>query len=102
MPRFEKAYARILNNAKEGGALKWAIFQRALATGLRVSRLLQSGGTPSGLALEYALADKLVFSKLRQRFGGSCASSSRAARRYRKTWPSSFTPPVFFDLGAMA
>ncbi len=72
VPRvFEKAYARILNNAKEGGGLKWAIFQRALATGLRVSRLLQSGGTPSGLlALEYALADKLVFSKLRQRFGG--------------------------------
>lgn len=72
VPRvFEKAYARILNNAKDGGGLKWAIFQRALATGLRVSRILQAGGKPSGLlALEYGLGDKLVFSKLRQRFGG--------------------------------
>jgi long-chain acyl-CoA synthetase len=72
VPRvFEKAYARILNNAKDGGAVKWAIFQRALAVGLRVSRVLQAGGTPSGLlAFEYALLDKLVFSKLRSRFGG--------------------------------
>ncbi|MBL9009266.1 MAG: long-chain fatty acid--CoA ligase [Myxococcales bacterium] len=72
VPRvFEKAYARILNNAKEGGPLKWAIFQRALSVGLRCSRMVQHGDTPSGwLAMEYALANKLVFSKLRQRFGG--------------------------------
>ena len=72
VPRvFEKAYARILNNAKDGGALKWAIFQRALSVGLRCSRMLQRGEKPSGLlAFEYAVADKLVFSKLRQRFGG--------------------------------
>ena len=72
VPRvFEKAYARILNNAKEGGALKSAIFQRALSVGLRCSRMLQHGETPAGwLAMQYALADRLVFSKLRQRFGG--------------------------------
>lgn len=72
VPRvFEKAYARILNNAKDGGAVKWAIFQRALSVGLRCSRMLQHGDTPSGwLAMQYAVADKLVFSKLRQRFGG--------------------------------
>jgi long-chain acyl-CoA synthetase len=72
VPRvFEKAYAKVLNSAKEGGAVKWAIFQRALDVGIRWSRELQAGRKPSGLlALQYAVADKLVFSKLRQRFGG--------------------------------
>lgn len=72
VPRvFEKAYARVLNNAKEGGPIKWAIFQRALDVGIRCSRELQAGRQPGGLlALQYTVADKLVFSKLRQRFGG--------------------------------
>lgn len=72
VPRiFEKAYSRILNNAKEGGALKWKIFQRALAVGKKVSRARQLGVEPSGLlALESALADRLVFAKVRARFGG--------------------------------
>ncbi len=72
VPRvFEKAYSRVLNNAKEGGPIKWAIFQQALAVGLRYSRELQGKRQPGRLlAMEYALADKLVFSKLRARFGG--------------------------------
>jgi long-chain acyl-CoA synthetase len=72
VPRvFEKAYSRVINNAKEGGPAKWAIFQWALDVGIRVSREKQAGREPRGLlSLQYALADKLVFSKLRARFGG--------------------------------
>jgi len=72
VPRiFEKVYAKVVSGAKEGGPLKWAIFQAALAAGIRVSRELQAGRKPQGLlALQYAVADKLVFSKLRARFGG--------------------------------
>lgn len=73
VPRvFEKAYSKVLNNAKDGGVLKWTIFKWALDVGLRVSREKQVGREPVGLlALQYLVADKLVFSKLRARFGGN-------------------------------
>lgn len=72
VPRvFEKVYSKVLNGAKAGGPVKWTIFQMALDAGIRASRELQAGRKPSGiLAIEYALADKLVFSKLRKLFGG--------------------------------
>jgi long-chain acyl-CoA synthetase len=72
VPRiFEKVYAKVVNGAKSGGAIPWAIFQAALAVGLEVSRERQAGREPTGLlSIKYAVADKLVFSKLRLRFGG--------------------------------
>ena len=72
VPRvFEKAYNKIIANAKEGGAAKWAIFKWAIATGREASALRQKGQEPGGLlALKLKLADKLVYSKVRDRFGG--------------------------------
>lgn len=72
VPRiFEKVYNKVVAGAKEGGRLKWRTFQWALAVGREVSQLKQRGLQPSGaLALKYAVADKLVFSKLKERFGG--------------------------------
>jgi len=68
---FEKVYNRVVSQAREAGGLKYKIFSWSVATGRQVSRLRQSGKGPSGaLAIKYAIADKLVFSKLRARFGG--------------------------------
>ncbi|MBU3685857.1 MAG: long-chain fatty acid--CoA ligase [Mycobacterium sp.] len=72
VPRiFEKVHGRVNETvAKEGGAKK-RIFDWAVNVGLQVSRLRQVGERPSPLlALQYKLADKLVFSTIRERFGG--------------------------------
>ena len=72
VPRvFEKMYNGIMAAPKEAGGLKLMIFNWAIAVGKEVSGLRQAGQEASGfLALKYALADKLVFSKVKARFGG--------------------------------
>jgi long-chain acyl-CoA synthetase len=72
VPRvYEKVYNRVVTGAREGGGLKYRIFQWALDVGGRVSRLRQTGGQPAGLlAFQHRLADKLVYSKLKARLGG--------------------------------
>ncbi|HYU15342.1 MAG TPA: long-chain fatty acid--CoA ligase [Candidatus Acidoferrum sp.] len=68
---FEKVYNRIVGGVKEEGGLKERIFGWALKVGKRVSREVQAGRKPRGLLrLELSLADRLVFSKIKQRFGG--------------------------------
>ncbi len=72
VPRvYEKVYNRVVTGAREGGGVKYKIFQWALDVGGRVSRLRQQGKQPSGLlAFQHRLADKLVYSKLKARLGG--------------------------------
>ena len=72
VPRlYEKMYARVLDNAKAGGAVKWRIFQWASAVANRWADEKLAGRTPGGLlAWQYGLAQKLVFSKLQERTGG--------------------------------
>ncbi len=71
VPRiFEKVYNKIVEGAKQGG-YKQKIFEWAVATGREGSQLRQQGKTPSGLlALKLKIADRLVFSKIKGRFGG--------------------------------
>lgn len=68
---FEKAYGRIQTmQAAEGGA-KEKIFNKAFEVGLKVEALKREGkSVPIGLKLQHGLFDKLVFSKVRERFGG--------------------------------
>jgi long-chain acyl-CoA synthetase len=72
VPRvFEKVYNRVVTGAREGGGLKYKIFQWAMDVGGRVSRIRQQGEQPSGLlAFKHRVADKLVYSKLKARLGG--------------------------------
>lgn len=72
VPRiYEKVYSGFLSKAKDGGGLKWKLVNWALGVGIAASREIQAGRQPSGmLGVQYKLADKLVFSKLRARFGG--------------------------------
>ena len=72
VPRlYEKMYARVLENALAGGAAKKQIFFWARSVADRWADVKLAGGTPKGfLAAQYALAQKLVFSKLQARTGG--------------------------------
>jgi long-chain acyl-CoA synthetase len=68
---FEKAHGRIVTmQAAEGGA-KEKIFKKAFQVGLEVERRKRAGESVSlPLKLQHVLFDKLVFSKIRDRFGG--------------------------------
>ncbi len=68
---FEKVYNKILEGVKAGSGMKQKIFHWAVATGREGSKVRQHGNEPGGLlALKLKVADKLVFSKIKDRFGG--------------------------------
>jgi long-chain acyl-CoA synthetase len=72
VPRlYEKMYARVLENAVSGGALKKRIFFWARGVAEEWADQKLAGREPTGmLARKYAIAQKLVFSKLKTRTGG--------------------------------
>jgi long-chain acyl-CoA synthetase len=72
VPRlYEKVYARVLDSAVSGSALKRRIFQWAKRTGEAwTAHRLAGIPVPLTLRLRQAIADRLVFSKLRARTGG--------------------------------
>ncbi|HEY6219685.1 MAG TPA: AMP-binding protein, partial [Gemmatimonadaceae bacterium] len=72
VPRlYEKMYARVLDNALSGGKVKAKIFFWARGVADRWATEKLAGREPGGLlALQYRLAQKLVFSKLKARTGG--------------------------------
>jgi len=74
VPRiFEKMYNKAIAKAKANGesSLKYKIFRWALSIGHIVSGLKQKNIEPTGLLrLRYGVAERLVFNKLRKKFGG--------------------------------
>jgi long-chain acyl-CoA synthetase len=87
---FEKAYGRIVTMMSSEGGVKALLFEWAIGVGRRAAVLRAGGKTPSGLlALEHALADKLVLHKVRARFGGRIRffiSGSAALNRDVAAW----------------
>ena len=68
---FEKVRGRVVTMAEDEGGPKLKIFTWAMGVGREVSRLRLAGKEPGpALKAKHAVADKLVFSKLRARFGG--------------------------------
>ncbi|ORB86584.1 long-chain fatty acid--CoA ligase [Mycobacterium kansasii] len=68
---FEKAHARIEQLIAEQSRFKRTVFGWSMRVGLKVSAARQAGRKPSpAAALAYKLADRLVFSTIRERFGG--------------------------------
>ncbi len=72
VPRiFEKVYNKVVTGQREKGGVSLKIFNWAIAVGKEVSALRQAGKDASGLlAFKHMIADKLVYSKLKGRFGG--------------------------------
>ncbi|RLV49596.1 long-chain fatty acid--CoA ligase [Nocardioides mangrovicus] len=87
---FEKAYGRITTMTEAEGGLKKAIFDRAFAVGLDVDARRREGrSVPPLLAAQHALFDRLVFAKVRERFGGRVRffiSGSAALNRDVALW----------------
>jgi long-chain acyl-CoA synthetase len=68
---FEKAHGRIVTMQASEGGIKEKLFNQAFKVGLKVDRLKREGRpVPFLLAKQHAVFDKLVFSKIRERFGG--------------------------------
>jgi long-chain acyl-CoA synthetase len=72
VPRvFEKIYTRVKLGVSTGSPIKRWLFNWALSVGGRVSLLRQQKQQPTGfLKFQHTLADKLIYSKIKQRFGG--------------------------------
>ena len=87
---FEKVHNRVVAAVEAEGGIKAKLFDRAFRTGRKWSAAEQQGRTP-GLALRiaHAVADKVVLSKLRERFGGRIrlfVSGSAALSRDIAEW----------------
>ncbi|MEU4964105.1 AMP-dependent synthetase/ligase [Streptomyces smyrnaeus] len=89
VPRiFEKVYNGVAQKARAGGAAKYKIFQWAAEVAREYARTTQDNqrrtgvaDAPTGLKVKHAIADRLVYSKLRDAFGGrmvGCVSGSAA------------------------
>jgi long-chain acyl-CoA synthetase len=89
VPRiFEKVYNGVAAKAKAGGAAKYKIFQWAAGVAREYAKVTQenfrrtgNATAPAGLKAKHAVADRLVYSKLREAFGGklrACVSVSAA------------------------
>jgi long-chain acyl-CoA synthetase len=68
---FEKAHARIITTARQQGGITAKLFEKAFAVGLEVDRRRRAGQHVGAvMSLQHKLFDRLVFSKVRQVFGG--------------------------------
>ncbi|MBB5780012.1 AMP-dependent synthetase/ligase [Nonomuraea jabiensis] len=68
---FEKIHNTVVATVRREGGVKLRIFDWAKQTGIRVVRARQRGADiPVTTRVEHAVADRLVFAKLRDRFGG--------------------------------
>lgn len=72
VPRiFEKAYSRILTEVGKAPPRRQRVFRWAESTALRVVRDWQRGEeSPIHVRVQYEIANRLVFSRLREAFGG--------------------------------
>ena len=68
---FEKAHGRIITMQQNEGGIKEMLFNKAFEVGFKVEKLKAEGKpVPFLLEKQHALFDKLVFAKIRERFGG--------------------------------
>jgi long-chain acyl-CoA synthetase len=72
VPRvYEKIHTGVTQKFAEEKGVKRALIDWALRVGRRTSELRQAGrDLPRGLALQHSLADRLVYSKVKDRLGG--------------------------------
>jgi len=71
VPRlFERIYSRIAKQVDSSPPVRQKIFRWAVGVGREYARVSKQGALPASLRAKHALADRLVFSKLRARTGG--------------------------------
>ncbi len=71
VPRiFNKIYDGLQKRMAEEGGIKKLLFDEALQTAVRRKKLAEAGRSSLVLELKFKALDKVVFSKVRERFGG--------------------------------
>ena len=72
VPRiFEKVYTKVKSGAEQSGGLKKSIFNWSMKVGYEVSNNKQGNKSNNPITdFKFKIANKLVFSKLKQKFGG--------------------------------
>ncbi len=72
VPRFfEKLYARVIGQVNAAPPLRRKLFWWAVGVGKRrLDAVLNKRPVPLGVAAQFAIADRLVFAKMRERMGG--------------------------------
>jgi long-chain acyl-CoA synthetase len=89
VPRiFEKVYNGVAAKARAGGGAKYKIFKWAAGVAREYAQVSQDNfrrtgvaSVPAGLRTKHAVADRLVYSKIKEAFGGNlraCVSGSAA------------------------
>lgn len=100
---FEKVYAKINTMMEASGGSKAKLYRWAIGVGTEVAVLREQGTQPTGrLATQYKLADKLVLSKIRSRFGGRIKyfiSGSAALNRDVAVWFAACGMPILEGYG---
>ncbi len=72
VPRvLERVHDRVMSTATQKGGISASIFTWSIGIGAQARKVREQGGNPGPLLnLKYKLADKLVFSKIKNRLGG--------------------------------
>ena len=71
VPRlFERIYSKIIKNVESQPEKKQKIFYWAIEIGKEYAKAKKAGRIPITLSIKYKVADKLVFTKLREKTGG--------------------------------
>lgn len=72
VPRlFERIHSKIIKNVESQPEKKQKIFYWAMDVGVKYNESKKKGTIPFSLSLKHKVADKLVFSKLREKTGGN-------------------------------
>ena len=100
---FEKVYARVTSQTESEGGVKAKIFHWALGVGHQVAELQQQGkDVPVTLSVQHSLADRLVFSKVKERMGGrveTFISGSAALSKDVGSWFAAVGLPILEGYG---
>jgi len=100
---FEKIYSQAVSATTAEGGLKAALFRWAFAVGIDAVRRRAAGGSISALrAAQLAVADRLVFARIRSRLGGNLeylVSGSAALAPHIAEWFAAAGLPILEGYG---
>jgi long-chain acyl-CoA synthetase len=100
---FEKVYARVTSQTESEGGVKAKIFSWAIGVGKDVAERKQRGESiPTTLSVQHSLAERLVFSKVKERMGGrieTFISGSAALSKDVGLWFAAVGLPILEGYG---
>ena len=100
---FEKVYARVVSQTESEGGLKAKIFHWAVGVGKQVAAHNEAGtGVPAALSAQHAVAERLVFGKVKARMGGrieTFISGSAALSKDVASWFEAVGLPILEGYG---